>query len=126
MQYSKEYKNSFIQEFIERYQHDHSLSIRQFGIEKFGKPLCTIYLWLKELDVNHIYKTPKATNYHKKIFNCSNQIVKISNNEIKPDLKDQANISIKFGEASINMGKKYSKEDLLLVLSTIKELQNAN
>jgi len=126
MQYSKEYKEGFIKEFLDCYQKDSDLTIRKFCIEKFGKPVSLPYYWLKECDVNHIYKPFKVRKHHKKVANNTNQIVKIANYKSEVVSKSQTKISIQFGGASIEMSKDYSKEDLVLVLSALKEVNDAN
>lgn len=126
MPFSKEYKKNFIKEFLECYQKDSNLSFRHFGIEKLGRIHSSIYVWLKEFDVNNIYASPNPATYHKNPLSFKNEIVKITNHEIIPKVKSQANISIKFNNASIDMGNSYSKEDLMLVLSALKEFNNVN
>ena len=126
MAYTEEFKENFINEFLDRYQKDPTLSLRQIGIEKFGKVKNNIYLWLSKYDVNKIYKANKNRGHKKNGSVLTNSpIVKISNNKNKGYSNVKANISIKVGNALIEMGSNYSKEDLVLVLSALKEVNHA-
>jgi len=118
--YTEEFKESFIKEFLARYQKDPTLSFRQFGIEKFGKFTSFIYQWLTKYYINKIYNAKRAKR--KKI----SPIVKITNNNNQDCFRAKANISIKAGNALIEMGNNYCKDDLVLVLSALKEASNAN
>jgi hypothetical protein len=126
MPYSPEFKENFINEFLDRYQKDPDLSLRKFGIEKFGKAVSLIYLWLPKYDVNNIYIVNNGTRPIMKSSVIKPTIVKVTNNDNKLYPTSRANISIKFGDASIDMGSSYSKEDLLLVLSALKEVNNVD
>lgn len=112
MAYTEEFKESFIKEFLARYQKDPTLSFRQFGIEKFGKFTSFIYPWLTKYDINKIYNARRTKKQRKKI----SPIVKITNNNNQKCFRAKANISIKIGNASIEMGNNYCKDDLVLVL----------
>jgi hypothetical protein len=126
LSFTTEFKKNFVEEFLECYQKNPKLSFRQFGLEKLGRIHSSIYVWLKDFDVNNIYKAPSPATNHKNPVSLKNEIVKITNHEIVPMFKKQANISIKVGKTSIDMGKNYSKEDLILVLSALKELSDVN
>lgn len=126
MPFSKEFKKSFIDEFLECYQKNPNLSFRQYGIDKLGRIHSSIYVWLKEFDVNNIYTSPNPATYHKSSVSSKNEVIKIIDHEIVPKIKKQAKISIKVGDASIDMGTCYSKEDLVLVLSALKEIRDAD
>ena len=66
MAYTEEFKRNFINEFLERYKKDPTLSLRLFGIEKLGKVTSVIYLWLDKYDDNKIYKVNKTKGFSKK------------------------------------------------------------
>jgi len=85
-----------------------------------------IYLWLPKYDVNNIYIVNNGTRPIMKSSVIKPTIVKVTNNDNKLYPTSRANISIKFGDASIDMGSSYSKEDLLLVLSALKEVNNVD
>ncbi|MCK9191344.1 MAG: hypothetical protein M0P10_07360 [Sphaerochaetaceae bacterium] len=126
MPFSKEFKKSFIEEFLERYQKDQNLSFRKYGMDKLGRIHSSIYVWLKEFDVNNICTSPNPATYHKSSVSSKNEIIKITDQGIVTKPKSQAKISIKVGDASIDMGTCYSKEDLVLVLSALKEVRDAD
>ena len=129
MAYTEEFKRNFINEFLERYKKDPTLSLRLFGIEKFGKVTSFIYLWLHKYDDNKIYKVNKTKGTIKKTaIVATPPVVKVINNDdnSKLHLTSKANISIKVGNATIDMGNNYCKEDLILVLSALKEIDYAN
>ena len=127
MAYTEKFKESFIKEFLVRYQKDSTLSFRQFGIEKFGKFTSFIYPWLAKYDINKIYNAKRVKGRRKKISTIiTSPVVKITNNNNQSCFRVKNNISIKIGNASIEMGNNYSKEDLVLVLSALKEINDAN
>jgi len=123
--YTEEFKERFIKEFLGSYQKDSTLSLRQFGIEKFGKFTSFIYQWLVKYDINKIYNVKRAKG--KKISPIiTSPVVKITNNNNQDCFRAKANISIKVGNVLIEMGNNYCKDDLVLVLSALKESSNAN
>jgi len=125
--YTEEFKESFIKEFLVRYQKDSTLSLRQFGIEKFGKFTSFIYQWLTKYDSNKIYNAKRTKGQRKRISPIiTSPVVKITNNNNQDCFRAKANISIKAGNALIEMGNNYCKDDLVLVLSALKEASNAN
>ncbi|MCK9181057.1 MAG: hypothetical protein M0P15_09475 [Bacteroides sp.] len=128
MAYTEKFKRNFINEFLERYQKDPTLTLRVFGIEKFGKVTSFIYLWLNKYDVNKIYKVKNRGPRKKAVAVATPPVVKIINNDDskKISLTSQSKISIKIGNATIDMGNNYSKEDLILILSALKEVSYAN
>lgn len=127
MPYTEEFKENFINEFLDRYQKDQTLSLRQFGIEKLGKVSSFIYLWLPKYDYKGIYKVNKNKGPRKKVASTfTSPVVKISNKEESLKSKVKANITIKIGNDSIDLGNNYTKEDLVLVLSALKEVNNVN
>jgi len=63
--YTEEFKESFIKEFLVRCQKDSTLSLRQFGIEKFGKSTSFIYQWLAKCDRHNKMSTKNIKKVQK-------------------------------------------------------------
>ena len=84
-------------------------------------------MWLPKYDYKGIYKVNKTKGPLKKVApTFTSPVVQIINKEESLKAKVKANIVIKIGNASIDMGNNYTKEDLVLVLSALKEVNNVN
>jgi len=115
--YSNQEKQLIVQEFLEKYKRDSSLSANKFNTEKFGSPQSSFFKWLKLYDTKHIYKPKNKHDRRRKIKNVST-FVAIS----KTPAMIEESVTVSTASIKISIPTNCSKNEFKNILAAIKEI----
>ena len=114
--YSNQEKKLIVQEFLEKYEKNPSLSANKFNTEKFGSPQSTFFKWLKLYDTNNIYKFRNSHDRRKKKQKVSTFV---SINKTSVSLEQL--VTINTDSMKISIPVNCSKNEFVKIISAIKE-----
>jgi transposase-like protein len=115
--YSANEKKTIVEEFLTIYKENSKLSARKFSINKFGTPNSLFHKWVKEYDINGIYK---PINHHDRTRKTTKEssFVAIA----KTPLIVNQSITININTMKISIPVNCSKKEFINILSALKEI----